>query len=153
SQANSRGSTHNQRRHWRRHQWRPKMKITGIEITHHSLPLNPPFHASWDTRPRTAFEATIVRVHTDIGITGLGSGDRMTGFAGHEPLFVGEDPLAIERHWRVLSNIQFHQGRCWPLDLALWDLAGRILRQPCWRLLGGLAHRVRAYASTGTLRG
>ena len=29
-------------------------------------------------------------------------------------------------------------GRCWPLDLALWDLAGKILGQPCWRLLGGL---------------
>jgi hypothetical protein len=48
----------------------------------------------------------------------------MVGFAGHEPLFVGEDPLRLERHFRVLSNIAFHYGRCWPLDLALWDLAG-----------------------------
>jgi hypothetical protein len=38
------------------------MKITGIEITHHRLPLEPPFHASWDTKPRTHFDATIVRV-------------------------------------------------------------------------------------------
>ena len=50
----------------------------------------------------------------------------MTGFAGHEHLFVGEDPLRVERHWRILNNIQFHYGRCWPLDLALWDLAGKI---------------------------
>jgi L-alanine-DL-glutamate epimerase-like enolase superfamily enzyme len=41
---------------------------------------------------------------------------------------------------------------CWPLDLALWDLAGKITGQPCWRLLGGLSNRVRAYASPGTLR-
>ena len=76
----------------------------------------------------------------------------MLGFAGHEELFIGQDPLALERHFRVLSNIDFHYGRCWPLDLALWDLAGKILGAPCWKLLGGLADRVRAYASSGTLR-
>ncbi len=72
------------------------------------------------------FDATLVRVHTDSGLVGVGSGDRMLGFEGHEHLFVGQDPLAIERHYRVLSNIDFHYGRCWPLDLALWDLAGKI---------------------------
>ena len=52
----------------------------------------------------------------------------------------------------MLYNIDFHYGRCWPLDLALWDLAGKITGQPCWKLLGGLSNRVRAYASSGTLR-
>ena len=93
-----------------------------------------------------------MRVHTDAGLTGVGSGDLMLGFAGHEHLFIGQDALAIERHWRVLNNISFHYGRCWPLDLALWDLAGKITGQPCWKLLGGLSDRVRAYASSGTLR-
>ncbi len=128
------------------------VKITGIEITHHRLPLDPPFNASWDTQPRRAFEATIVRVHTDAGLTGIASGDTMLGFAGHEHLFVGQDALAIERHWRVLNNIQFHWGRPWPLDLALWDLAGKITGQPVWKLLGGLSGKVKAYASSGTLR-
>jgi L-alanine-DL-glutamate epimerase-like enolase superfamily enzyme len=127
-------------------------KITAVAISHHRLPLAPPFNASWDSRPREHFDATIVRVTTDGGLVGVASGDRMLGFEGHESLFVGEDPLAIERHYRVLSNIDFHYGRCWPLDLALWDLAGKILGAPCWKLLGGLANRVRAYASSGTLR-
>jgi L-alanine-DL-glutamate epimerase-like enolase superfamily enzyme len=127
-------------------------KITAVAISHHRLPLAPPFNASWDSRPREHFDATIVRVTTDGGLVGVASGDRMLGFEGHESLFVGEDPLAIERHYRVLSNIDFHYGRCWPLDLALWDLAGKILGVPCWKLLGGLANRVRAYASSGTLR-
>ena len=105
-------------------------KITGIEITHHRLPLDPAFHASWDTQPRRHFDATLVRVHTDIGLSGIASGDTMLGFAGHEHLFIGQDALAIERHWRVLNNIQFHWGRPWPLDLALWDLAGKITGQP-----------------------
>ena len=127
-------------------------RIASIEITHHRLKFDPPFHASWDTKPRVHFDATIVRVTTDTGLVGLGSGDQMVGFSGHESLFVGHDPLAIERHYRVLSNIDFHYGRCWPLDLALWDLAGKITGQPCWKLLGGLSNRIRAYASSGTLR-
>jgi L-alanine-DL-glutamate epimerase-like enolase superfamily enzyme len=127
-------------------------KITAVTIGHHRLPLAPPFNASWDSQARVHFDATIVRVTTDGGLTGVAFGDRMLGFEGHESLFVGEDPLAIERHYRVLSNIDFHYGRCWPLDLALWDLAGKILAAPGWKLLGGLADRVRAYASSGTLR-
>src|SRR5262249_23824639 len=127
-------------------------RIAGIAISHHRLALAPPFNASWDTKPRAQFDATLVRVTTDTGLMGVGSGDRMLGFEGHEGLFIGQDPLALERHFRVLSNIDFHYGRCWPLDLALWDLAGKILGQPCWKLLGGLSSRVRAYASSGTLR-
>ena len=129
-----------------------QVKIAGIEISHHRLPLDPPFNASWDTQPRRSFDATIVRVHTDAGLTGIASGDAMLGFAGHEHLFVGQDALVIERHWRILDNIQFHWGRPWPLDLALWDLAGKITGQPVWRLLGGRNGTVKAYASSGTLR-
>jgi L-alanine-DL-glutamate epimerase-like enolase superfamily enzyme len=127
-------------------------RIASIVITRHRLSYEPPFHASWDTKPRVSFDATIVRVSTDTGLVGIGSGDQMLGFEGHEGLFVGQDPLAIERHYRILSNLDFHYGRCWPLDLALWDLAGKITGQPCWKLLGGLSNKVRAYASSGTLR-
>lgn len=128
------------------------MKIAAIDISHHRLPLAPPFRPSWDFRPRLHFDATIVRVRTDEGPVGVGSGDRMVGFAGHEALFVGEDPLRLERHYRILANIQFHWGRCWPLDLALWDLAGKITGQPVWKLLGGRGDRVAAYASSAVLR-
>jgi L-alanine-DL-glutamate epimerase-like enolase superfamily enzyme len=105
-------------------------RISSIDITHHRLAFDPPFQASWDSKPRVHLDATIVRVATNSGFVGYGSGDRMVGFAGHEDLFIGQDPLAIERHYRVLSHIDFHYGRCWPLDLALWDLAGKIAGQP-----------------------
>lgn len=130
----------------------PEHRIASIAVSHHRLKFQPAFRASWDSRPREHFDATIVRVVTEDGLTGVGSGDLMVGFAGHEGLFIGQDPLAIERHFRVLSHIDFHYGRCWPLDLALWDLAGKITGQPCWKLLGGLSSRVRAYASSGVLR-
>ena len=127
------------------------MKITAITITRYRIALDPPFLPSWDTRPRHHFDTDIVRVETDEGLSGIGSGDAMPGFAGHEDLFVGRDPRDLERHFRVIENLSFHFGRCWPLDLALWDLAGKIAGEPCWRLLGGTA-RVRAYASSGSLR-
>src|SRR5271154_2753430 len=108
------------------------MLITSIEITQHRLRFAPPFRASWDSAPRHHWDATIVRVHTDAGITGIGSGDLKLGVARDELLCVGRDPLAIERHYRTLNHISFHYGRCWPLDLALWDLSGKVAKLPCW---------------------
>jgi L-alanine-DL-glutamate epimerase-like enolase superfamily enzyme len=121
-------------------------------ISHHQLPLDPPLRASWDPHPRTSFPATIVRVFDDAGRMGVGSGDSMYGFADYEHLFIGEDPLDVERHHAVLSNIDFHAGRPWPFEVALWDLAGKINGTPTWKLLGGSGDAVRAYASTAVHR-
>ena len=126
--------------------------IVSVDISHHRLPLDPPFVASWDPRPRTHFPATVVQVHDDAGNVGVGSGDAMYGFADYESYFIGEDPLDLERHAAVLANIDFHAGRPWPLDVALWDLAGKIADRPVWDLLGGSDGRVRAYASSGVHR-
>ena len=127
-------------------------KITAIQISHHLLPLDPAFHASWDTEPRRRFHATIVRVQTDSGIEGVGSGDMMLGFEGHEHLFIGQELEDMDRHFQVLSNLQFHYGRMWPLDIALWDALGKERGFPCHSLLGGRSKAVTTYASSGTLR-
>lgn len=127
------------------------MKISSIEIKQYLMPLDPPFKAAWDPSPRKKFATTIVSVHTDEGITGIGSGDLMMGFAGHERLFIGHDPFQIERHWQVLDNIDFHYGRCWPLDIALWDLMGKATGQPVARLLGAPKMKILGYASTGEM--
>jgi len=128
------------------------VKITAIRIERLRLPLDPPFHAAWDPEPRRHFDATIVRVDTDEGVTGIGSGDTMGGFTDFEHLFLGRDPLALSRHARTLETISFHAGRYWPLEAALWDLAGRALGVSVASLLGGFAHRLAAYASLGELR-
>ncbi|MGP0050325.1 MAG: mandelate racemase/muconate lactonizing enzyme family protein, partial [Solirubrobacteraceae bacterium] len=128
------------------------MKITGIDLERLRLPLDPPFHAAWDPVPRTRFDATLVRVRTDEGVCGVASGDTMTGFDEFEHLFIGADPLALAAHARTLETISFHAGRYWPLEAALWDLAGRALGVPVSRLLGGALDRVAVYASWGELR-
>ncbi|MGB0092689.1 MAG: mandelate racemase/muconate lactonizing enzyme family protein [Solirubrobacteraceae bacterium] len=128
------------------------MKITAITLQRLRLPLDPPFYAAWDPVPRRHFDATIVRVETDAGLMGVGSGDTMLGFEAFEHLFLGEDARAIARHVRTLETIAFHAGRYWPLEAALWDLFGQAVQEPVARLLGGACERLAAYASLGELR-
>jgi D-galactarolactone cycloisomerase len=122
--------------------------IDAIEVHHYRLPLDPPFCAAWDPTPRTSHISSVVRVRAG-DYEGVGAGGAMPGFAGHESLFLGQDPFAIQRHVHVLDNLQFHYGRMWPLEVALWDLMGQISGQPLWKLLGGRSQQVRVYASTG----
>jgi D-galactarolactone cycloisomerase len=128
------------------------VKIERVRLERRSIELGPPFHAAWDPEPRRSFEATLVLVETDEGLTGIGSGDTMDGFKRYEHLFVGQDPLAVERHVAVLETITFHAGRYWPLEAALWDLAGKAAGKTAAELLGGQLDRVAAYASTGEQR-
>ena len=127
------------------------MRITGIALQRLRIPLDPPFAAAWDPVPRTVFPVTLVRVETDEGVVGIGSGDTMDGFEGFEHLFLGGDPLAIEHHVQVLETIDFHAGRYWPLEAALWDIAGQVAGVPVARLLGGALDAIPAYASCGML--
>jgi L-alanine-DL-glutamate epimerase-like enolase superfamily enzyme len=129
-----------------------RVKITGIRLDRLRRPLDPPFLAAWDPVPRRWFDATLVRVETDEGLTGYGSGDTMDGFETYADLFVGQDPRQITRHVRVLETISFHAGRYWPLEAALWDIIGQAAGQPVAALFGGAATRIPAYASFGEAR-
>lgn len=126
-------------------------KIESIVIQHYRLPLDPPFHAAWDPNPRRSHTITLVRVSAG-GYEGVGSGDAMLGFDGYESLFIGRDLFDIERHVQLLDNLQFMYGRMWPLEVALWDLMGKVTGKPLWQLLGGRTNRVPLYASMGQRR-
>jgi D-galactarolactone cycloisomerase len=128
------------------------VRINAIRTRRLCLPLEPPFDAAWDPIPRRSLEATLVFVETDEGLIGVGSGDTMDGFARFEHLFVGEDPLVIDRHVRVLETIAVHAGRYWPLEAALWDIAGQAAGRTVAELFGGRAMRLPAYASLGEAR-
>jgi D-galactarolactone cycloisomerase len=128
-----------------------RMRITAIRLDRLRIPLDPPFPAAWDPVPRTSFPVTVVRVETDDGVVGIGSGDTMDGFAAFEHLFIGQDPLAIARHVRALETIDFHAGRYWPLEVALWDIAGKVAGLPVATLFGGASRGIPAYASCGML--
>jgi D-galactarolactone cycloisomerase len=127
------------------------VKIRRIRLERRTFPLDPPFHAAWDPDPRRSFEATLVFVETDEGLTGIGSGDTMDGFERFEQHFVGRNALDLAHHQGMLEVLARHgDGRFWPLEAALWDLAGKAQEKPAVELLGGRPGTVRAYASTGT---
>lgn len=128
------------------------MKITAIRLDRMRCPLDPPFNAAWDPVPRRHFDATLVRVETDEGITGFGSGDTMDAFEPFAPLFIGTNPLTIADHVRTIESIGFHAGRYWPLEAALWDIIGKVTGQPVSVLFGGARDRLPAYASFGEAR-
>jgi L-alanine-DL-glutamate epimerase-like enolase superfamily enzyme len=100
-----------------------------------------------------------VRVHTDAGLVGLGDTWRLTETVNsyvHQvaaPLLLGQDALAIERHWRTLyrgtaaSGLHGSEVRgLSAIDVALWDLFGQAQGLPIYRLLGGpTRERVRVY--------
>lgn len=128
------------------------MQITAIELTRLNLPLDPPFNAAWDPNPRTDFPATLVTVRTDEGVTGYGSGDTMDGFEAYEHLFLGTDPLQILSQVRRIETVNFHGGRYWPLEAALWDIVGKVAGMPVSAFFGGARDRLPAYASSGELK-
>lgn len=128
------------------------VKIIDIRLRRLRLDLDPPFLAAWDPTPRSSFAATIVQIETDEGITGFGSGDSMDGFETYFDLFIGQNPLQIARHVRMLETISFHASRYWPFEAALWDIVGKVCNLPVSILFGGFTGRISAYASLGEIR-
>ena len=98
---------------------------------------------------------TLLRVVTDAGVAGyaFGAAARVVEHIV-KPVLIGEDPFYRERIWQRLKERQrLHLGALSDaelsvVDMALWDLAGRALDQPVYKLLGGFRDRVPAYAST-----
>ncbi len=103
---------------------------------------------------------TLIVVHTDEGLTGLGSAFTSDTLAKGalqilEPLYRGENALEPERVSEKLHQNTFWLGRGGSIthtisgiDIALWDILGQATGQPVGRLLGGVHRtRVRPYAS------
>jgi L-alanine-DL-glutamate epimerase-like enolase superfamily enzyme len=127
------------------------MRIAAIETRRYRYPLDPPFAAAWDPVPRDHQDATLVTVRSDDGVEGYASGDALPDRELLERLLVGVDPENAEVVHGVVETVDFHHGRNWTLEVAIWDLVARAHDQPLWRYLGGRQERLVAYASTAEL--
>jgi L-alanine-DL-glutamate epimerase-like enolase superfamily enzyme len=105
------------------------------------------------------FEWNLVRVHTDAGVVGLGEsyrGGGVTELVEYMKRFlIGENPLDVERVFRrMVQETSGHGGTTGKvvtaasgIEIALWDVAGKILDLPVYQLLGGkYRDEVRIYA-------
>jgi L-alanine-DL-glutamate epimerase-like enolase superfamily enzyme len=88
----------------------------------------------------------LIRVDTDAGLSGYGEAGATGPVARArietmKPLLIGRDPLAIEVHFQQMSSLMYNYVANIPtvsgIDIALWDLAGKITGLPVSVLLGG----------------
>jgi L-alanine-DL-glutamate epimerase-like enolase superfamily enzyme len=133
------------------------MKIRNVETTLHKVPVIDPV-----THRETLVNSVITKIETDNGITGYsevnGRSD-IREFVNRriKPILEGGNPLDTEMLWHELYrrlNGRAHTG-VWSLgvsavDIALWDIKGKYLSQPIYRLLGGCRQKVPAYITCGS---
>jgi L-alanine-DL-glutamate epimerase-like enolase superfamily enzyme len=136
------------------------MKIVRVSATGLNVPLQVKLPG---VDRKASLEACFVEVETDTGITGHGLGaiTRETVIAEIvnrviAPAIKGDDPLAHEAIWEKLywtltprGQTGFGAQALSAVDVALWDIKGKALGQPVWRLLGGARNRVPVYATFG----
>ena len=127
------------------------MRITKIEAFQVDLPLHEGSYKWSGGKSVGVFDSTVVAVHTDAGVTGYGEvcplgpaylpayakGAR-TGIAELAPHLIGLDPTALS----VLNHQMDRALRGHPyvksaLDIAYWDILGKVTGQPIVTLLGG----------------
>ena len=135
-------------------------KIARVTAT----PLNVPLHVKLaGADRRTSLACVHVEVETASGIVGHGFtaiteedviAQIVNGVAG--PAIIGDDAMAHEAIWEKLYWKTMPRGQTGyaahavaAIDLALWDIKGKALGQPVWRLLGGARERVPVYATFG----
>jgi L-alanine-DL-glutamate epimerase-like enolase superfamily enzyme len=141
------------------------MKINDVQLT----------LFAWDDIPATTYgrhtgrfsgasQLGLLTVTTDEGVQGhafLGSAMRGAHLDGQsliqflKPVVLGQDPLDRERlyqaMWQKLRQTTYRAVGA--VDIALWDIAGKVAGLPIHRLLGSYRDRVPAYASSAVLRG
>ena len=127
------------------------MKIQSISVYQVDLPLVEGSYNWSEGKSVSVFDSTIVKIETDAGIDGYGEvcplgpvylpsyaeGAR-TGIAHIAPELIGEDPLNIKGVNRKMdAMLKGHPYAKSPLDMALWDIAGKVYDASVCQLLGG----------------
>jgi L-alanine-DL-glutamate epimerase-like enolase superfamily enzyme len=143
------------------------MKISAFRSQILNVPEDDPLAPALEN-PNATRPIVILTLGTDDGVEGIGVsfyGGALTktlrsAIDQLSELCVGEDPLRLER---VIGKLRDAAGGAGPggmftlalaaIDIALWDIRGKALGQPVWKLLGGARQRIAAYASGGLRRG
>lgn len=127
-----------------------KAKITDLQI----IPI---------TVPNTRATYVYVQVLTDAGVKGLGEATlegkpeaTIGALRDLRDFLIGKDPTMIEHLWQAMYRFSFYRGgpvltsALGGIDVALWDIKGKLLGEPIWKLLGGpTRERIRVYTELG----
>jgi L-alanine-DL-glutamate epimerase-like enolase superfamily enzyme len=139
------------------------MKITDVKTTALFHKLDRPLMDSISIM--NARSMVLVTIHTDSGTTGFGE----SACYGGPPIvtqtiiekelrnyLIGKDPCDIELIWQKMYTGSYEHGRRGAViqalsgvDIALWDIKGKLLGLPIYKILGSCRDKVPAYASVG----
>jgi D-galactarolactone cycloisomerase len=128
------------------------VKIVDVTLTPVAYPAPHPLRWGWGER--TLMGDTIVQVRTDEGLVGIAPASGpirlQRAMLADEllPRLVGQNPLDVERLWEQMAR-GLRGG--WPgelvggIDVALWDIVGKVANLPLYRVLGAYRDRVPCY--------
>jgi D-galactarolactone cycloisomerase len=139
------------------------MKIAAIRTIALSAPVDPPYASASGVQSRRG--GLLVEVETDTGIVGIGEAGLGGGATATvidkdlAPMLVGEDPLMIEGLWQRMFARTRQYGRrgvvmqgMSGIDIALWDIAGKVAKMPVYKLLGACRDRSRPMPAVASTR-
>ena len=127
------------------------IKITGLKATPVNIPLEKPMWWTGGHYPGTS--KTIIEVETNQGLIGLGeapSVDVLETIRSMGARLIGSDPLDIAGcealclpPWQIVQNTDDSSvvKAFGAIEIALWDLRGKVASEPLYRLLGGAVRK------------
>lgn len=152
------------------------MKVDKVEVFPLYVPLKKPILAPVSLPHAEKIEqivfggyrATIVRVYTDEGLVGIGECmTRLSPLALKAiideitPIVIGSDPMHPEKTWEILYSVMMNRGHnrgfyieaISGIDIALWDIRAKALKQPMYMVFGGRQReKIWSYASSVRIR-
>jgi L-alanine-DL-glutamate epimerase-like enolase superfamily enzyme len=136
------------------------VKITDIKAEKVKLDLVKPFVVSLGTF--TYCETVICKIQIDEGLYGIGEGSPATFVTGEtadsvigaiehfKPNLIGLDPLAIEQVHTVMDRLLVRNGSAKAaIDIALYDIKGKMMKQPLYKVLGGAVNQLETDITIG----
>ena len=124
------------------------MKITAVDAIPISVPLIKPIVMSHITIPQS--DNVLVRIETDEGVVGWGEGVEATDLTGETqqsikagieflgPQIIGKDPLRRTELWWAMNKMMYaNETALGAIDMALYDIAGKVHGVPVYELIGG----------------
>ena len=133
-------------------------RITRVRSRVVDLPLPDDFRPAWGrNQVQRNLVITLVEVETEAGITGVTAAEAGVEAAVSidrfvKPHLVGQDAAAPERLTGILKDAEILGAPVYCMEIALWDIAGKVAGLPVSKMWGASTDRVPAYCTTGEVR-
>lgn len=139
------------------------MKITAVEAWPVAMRLLTPYTIAYETVSETT--NVFLRIETSGGVCGFGCAAPDSAVTGETPatvmkcitedvatLLKGQDPLRLAWHiHRLVPALSIHPAAMAAVDMALYDILGKVANLPVWQILGGYRKAIKTSVTVGIM--